>query len=361
MSLIERAQEFIVNGGHQYEILRDCIADGGAAALAAAQLLAEDMHDGITYNFELKSPAALALIAFAQPGLQALVELATRTPTSKNRSLCLTILSSVAANSLPSRLTLRTPDSQIMTRVVDTLSQTALSDAARSALREYVLSIDGESEAVSAVGSELSRADWFENDEAAIEELFAALAARRIAIGPRTLRAFEGLIRDNPDDERVFHTFFERHPQLLDPAAAEVWSKPDLAGAREPDFVVRRTDDTYVVVEIETPGKALMTTANQLSAAATQAVAQATGYRAFLVERFPLSSTYFPRFSQPECLIVIGVEKNLSAPQLDALARDNRSRAGLRVVGYDWIARRALTVSRNVIEGRLTTQSIRVI
>jgi Shedu protein SduA, C-terminal len=361
MSLIERAQQFIVNGGDQYAILRDCIEDGGAAALAAAQLLAEDMYGGITYNFELKAPAAFALIAFAQPGLQAMVEIATRTPTSKNKSLCLTILSAIAANSLPPILASLTRDDQIRTRVAEVSSQRGLSDAARSALRDYVLGIEDEADAVSEVGTQLSRAGWFENDQAAIGELFAALAARRLAIGPRTIQAFGRLMHDTPDDEPAFHTFFERHPQLLDPAAAEVWSKPDLAGAREPDFVVRRTDDTYLVVEIETPGKLLMTEANQLSAVATQAVAQATGYRAFLLDRFPTSAAHFPRFAEPECLVVIGVEEQLSAPQRAALSRDNRSRAGLRVVGFDWIARRALAISRNVIEGRLTTQSIRVI
>src|SRR5713101_3942773 len=119
MSLIERAQQFIVNGGDQYAILRDCIADGGTAALAAVQLLAEDMYGGFTYNFEVKAPAAFALIAFAQPGLRALVEMAMRTPTSKNKSLCLTILSAVAATSLPRILTELTRDDQIRARVAE--------------------------------------------------------------------------------------------------------------------------------------------------------------------------------------------------------------------------------------------------
>jgi len=198
------------------------------------------------------------------------------------------------------------------------------------------------------------------DDPAVVRELFRALAARRLATGPATIRAYEALVQQYPDDEPIFHAFLERHPQLLDPAAAEVWSKPDLSGVREPDFVIRRADDTYLVVEIETPGKPLVTAANQLSAPATQAVAQATAYRSFLIERFQVAQTHFPRFSEPECLVVIGIESQLSADRQAALARENRSRAGLRIVGYDWLAHRALTIASNVVEPRLTAQSIRV-
>ncbi len=114
--------------------------------------------------------------------------------------------------------------------------------------------------------------------------------------------------------------FFERHAQLLDPMAAAVWPHPNLAGARAPDFIIRRTDDSYLVVEIETPGKAVITGASQLSGRATQAVAQAADYRSFLVERFQTAAAHFPRFSKPECLVVIGMESQLSDLQRVAIS-----------------------------------------
>lgn len=360
MTLVERAQKFVQTGGDQYAVLRDCIADGGAGALVATQMLAEDMYDGITFNYELKAPAAFALVVFGAPGLRALVESAIRTPSSKNVSLCLSILAAIAAGSTP-RVESFAHDDDIKAAVEKTLQSQGLAELARSYLRDYVLGIQDEFDAVSAIGTQLSRAGWSADDSGLVGELFAALAARRLATGPATIRAFEQLIQASPDDEPTFHTFFERHPQLLDPTAAEVWSRPDIVGAREPDFVLRRTDDSYLVVEIETPGKLLMTEANQLSAAATQAIAQATNYRSFLLERFQLAAAHFPRFSEPECLVVIGTEGNLSPDQRAALARDNRSRVGLRVVGYDWITRRAMAISRNVVEPRLTAQSIRVL
>jgi hypothetical protein len=359
MSLINRAKKFIEAGGDELALLRECIADGGVSALAAVQMMAEDMYGGRTFNFELKAPAAYSLVTFGEAGLRALAESAFRTPTSKNVSLCLSILAAVAAGSAP-RVLLLTPDEALEESVRTASRAAGLSSVARAVLREYVLGIEDELAAVSAVGSQLSLAPWSPEDAGAVGELFAAIAARRLATGSSTIRTYEALLAEHPNDEPKFHTFLERHPQLLDPAAAEVWSKPDLAGVREPDFVIRRVDDTYLVVEIETPGKSLITAASQLAASATQAVAQVTEYRSFLVERFQLAQAHFPRFSEPECLVVIGVESQLSADQRSALARENRSRAGVRIVGFDWLARRALTIASNVIEPQLTAQSIRV-
>jgi len=361
MTFVDRAQDFLRVGGDQYALLRECVADRGANALAAVQLLTEDMYGGITFNFELKAPAAYALVGFGVPGLRALFESAKRTPTSKNISLGVSTLASVAAGTPPRYSETFAKDDEIRAVVQRVSIEGGMADAARALLREYVLGIEDETDAIALVGTHMSRLGWSADDPGVASELFAALAARRLATGPAAMHAFEQLIEAHSDDEPTFHAFFERYPQLLDPAAAEVWSKPDLAGAREPDFVIRRTDDSYLVVEIETPAKQLITSANQLAAPATQAVAQATTYRSFLVERFQHAAAYFPRFSEPDCLVVIGLEGTLSADQRAALARENRSRSGLRIVGYDWLVRRALSITSNIVEPKLSVRSIRVI
>jgi hypothetical protein len=360
-SLLERAQAFVLNGSDdEHAILRDAVADGGPSALAATQLLAEDMYGGITFNFELKAPAALALVAFGASGLEALVEMARRTPKSKNRTLCVSILAAVAAGRTPRLLGFLGGDEAIIeaARREASMADTAL--AARALLREYVLGIQDEVEAAAAIGHELSSMTLVSNDVAVVQELFAALAARRLAVQPAVLGRFEQLTIDARDDEPSWQQFLEESPQLLDPAVAEVWSRPDLSGVREPDFVVRRMDNSYMVVEIETPGKPIMTRANQLSAVATQAVGQATTYRSFLIERFPLAAKHFPNFSAPDCLVVIGIESELTVEQREALRRDNDSRMGLRVVGFDWLASRASTIAANVVRAEPAIKSLRV-
>ena len=356
-SLINRAQEFIVSGGDEYSLLRSCLEDGSNAALLAVQMIAEDMYGGHTYNYELKAPAAYCLAAFGEHGFDALVETATRAPYSKNVSLCIQVLSWIASGG-ESSLEVHVSDAELKKMVRAKLEgMNGIAMAARSKLRAYILSIPKDEDALQAVGSKLS----YPSDISTAREVFAAFAARWLTISRPKLSAYQRLIKESSDNEPEFQTFFEEYPQLLDPMAAEVWTKPDLVGAREPDFVIRRTDNTYLIVEIETPSKPIMTVGNRLTSYATHAIAQATDYRGFLVQRFPTASAYFPRFSEPDCLVVIGLEGNLTLAQREALASDNRSRSRLQTVGFDWIAERAEAVLQNVIEARPTTRKLRVV
>jgi hypothetical protein len=143
--------------------------------------------------------------------------------------------------------------------------------------------------------------------------------------------------------------------------AFQVWTKPDLHGIKEPDFLIRRTDNSYVLVEIETPAKTLITTADQISAQVTEAVAQATSYRSFLRERFAEAAKLFPGFQDPDCLIVVGLEVKLTERQRLALLRENQHRAGLKIVGFDWIASRAAAIAQNTIESRVEVRRIRMV
>ena len=52
-------------------------------------LLFEDMYGGMTFNFELKAPAAWELACWGEQGLDQLVAATLKAPTSKNVSLCL--------------------------------------------------------------------------------------------------------------------------------------------------------------------------------------------------------------------------------------------------------------------------------
>ena len=142
--------------------------------------------------------------------------------------------------------------------------------------------------------------------------------------------------------------------------ALDVWSKPNLHGAAEPDFVIRRFDGTYLVVEIETPGKALVTNDAQLSAHTTHAITQALHYREFLVRRSTDASNTFPQFQTPDCLVVIGLERPPNTRQQQTLGLENNIRAGLRIVGFDWLVERARTLTRNLVEGHIDVRRVRM-
>lgn len=366
-TLLERAELVIVEAQRDARLrtedrdglLRDCVVDGGIAALAAVQRLAEDMYGGETFNFELKLPPAHALPRWGEAGLEALVEMATRTPTSKNLSLCLQVLAGVAAGDAP-RLGRFLRDPTVLSTVRAAIDNIPMREAARRHLGSFILGFEDEADVVMAVGRQLSMLLNGGSELPMARQLFSALATRWLALNRPTLTAYENLIRAAPNEEPRFQAFFERTAQLLDPLAAAVWSQPDIVGAREPDFVVRRTDDTYLVIEIEVPAKPLVTRTNQITAEVTHAVAQAVDYRAFLLERIELARRHFPNIQDPECLVVIGLERELTIEQRAALARTNQTYRGVRVVGFDWIAQRAETVMRNTIESFSAQQRVRV-
>ena len=197
-------------------------------------------------------------------------------------------------------------------------------------------------------------------DSAAVKQLTLALSLRFISVRPSVLRNYEQLICEQAGNEPAFQAFFERNPLFLDPMAFNVWTQPDFHGQKEPDFLIQRSDNSYVVVEIEVPSKPLMTKGNQLSADATHAITQVLEYRSFLVERFSDASMTFPNFSVPTGLVVIGMEQSLNSKQLSALRRENESRHGITVVGFDTLAAKAEAISRNMMYGKLSVNSGRL-
>jgi hypothetical protein len=98
--LRDRVEDFIAHRAHPeelYELILECINDATVEGLACVRRLYEDMYGGITFNFELKAPAAACLVFWGEAGLQALVDGAKSSATSQNVSLCVQVLATVAS------------------------------------------------------------------------------------------------------------------------------------------------------------------------------------------------------------------------------------------------------------------------
>jgi hypothetical protein len=318
--LRERVEEFVANRGHPAELhtlLNECVADGTLEGLACARRLYESDYGGITFNFELKAPAALTLVVWSEAGIQALLDGARAHPTSKNLSLCVQLLSSIAAGTALPLLSFIHDDA--LAKKIETSRAAAprLAEFSRARLVDLVLSIESDDDVAHRIGSGLSKKLTMSEVPAAKEHFFA-LSARWLAVSKPVLERYDALIVEEPDNEPVFQRFLTEHPQLLDPMAVQIWSRPNLFGSRFPDFVVRRADDSYIVVEIERPSKVLITTGGHLSADVTHAEQQATDYRSYLIQRFTDARLHFPNFDEPECLVIAGIERTLDAKQLHA-------------------------------------------
>lgn len=341
-----------------FAFIADCVTDGSLAALVAVQRLYEDMYGGVTFNYELKAPAGLALLRWGERGIDALYEAAVRSPTTKNLSIAIDVMATTATGEswlVGSHLLPR----ELVTQVLEgTQASPIIRDHARRRLVDLMLAIPDDDYAAHAAASGLSRLLLRGLDAAKL--VFGALAARWTTMGEPMLNEFRRLLQHHPADEDRFQRFLENVPQLLDPMCFQVWPRPDLLGAKQPDFVVRRFDDTYLIVEIETPAKPIVTRGGQLSAAATQAVGQVTRYREFMLHRMTDIRKQFPEFREPDCLVIIGLESKLTPSQRQALAADNQSRGRLRVAGFDWLLQRAVTVRSNILDRVASVRGLRI-
>jgi len=367
MTLVERTERWIVNGPleAQDQLLYEAVNARNPEGLFAVQRMFEDMYGDMTYNRYVKFPAGVALLAWGDDGLKAMLESAIGKPTVKNRVYAAQILSELAAGDGVVEIAGTTIQNYQAAKpwldlvVASNKDPLSFAKVARHALRELVLALEDEDDAVQMIGSQLSHAGLTGMDAA--REAFHALAVRWLTVGAPVITAYEQLLVSAADDEPKLQSFFERFPQLLDPAATEIWSQPDIHGAKAPDFVVRRMDDSYLVIEIETPAKPLVTAALQLAAPATHAAAQVIDYREFLVERMQTVRNIFPEFREPDCLVVVGMEAALDEGQRAALARENRARHRTQIVGFDWISRRARSVMGNIIDGRQLVRGARLV
>ena len=352
MDLIDRARRF-VKGGKLTELLpllRDCVATGNTEGMLAVKLLARDMYGGETYNWELKAPAAYCLLAWGESGLEALVENALKEPTPKNFSLAFLLLASAAEGNEPQSNRSWLSDRQLreaVSRAVNGWSD--LAPTARSHLNELMLSIEDDNRAARYAGTSLIQLAV--QDHGAVRNLSHALSLRSIAVGPSVLAAYNDLLAGTGDDESAFQHFFKCHPLLLDPRAFQVWGKPDFHGKLEPDFIIRTYDNAYVIVEIETPAKLLVTQQNQLSAHATHAISQVLKYQEYLRTHLTAALDVFPKFTTAAGLVVVGRESSLDPTQRTILRSENQSRPGVRIVGFDALADSAKAVTSNVIHG----------
>jgi hypothetical protein len=360
-TLIDTANAILERGGVSdvTEFVGKCVAAGTAEAMIAVKLLARDMYGGITFNYELKAPAVYGLIAWGAAGMAAIRENASEEESVKNYSLAITVLSSLVAGQFPAAMQIYVRDSDVVSAIKTKAGDPRdLRDAARKNLTELLMSIPDLNQVALYVGVALNRFVFSDTD--AVRHLFQALATRFTSVGLPQLAEYEKLIRDSPDQEPAFHAFFERNPLFLDPLSLRVWSRPDFHGKKEPDFLIQRTDNSYVVVEIETPGKMLVTGQNQLSAETTHAITQAIEYRAFVSERFSTAASTFPNFAIPECLVVVGTENGLTTDQSSCLRRENEHRPAVSIVGFDALARRTRAITENVIRSSVVVERVRL-
>lgn len=121
-----------------------------------------------------------------------------------------------------------------------------------------------------------------EEEDRALAALKHELATHgMLALSARMVRQFSALLQEDAS-EKAYQDFLAEYPVFLDPVAAEVMSQKPLGVEFKTDFVVRRHDYEYLVVEIEKPQDRIFTQKGDFTAPFFHAFGQVLEFQAWV-------------------------------------------------------------------------------
>ena len=166
------------------------------------------------------------------------------------------------------------------------------------------------------------------------DRLIRVLSAGSISVSTALLDRFEELIGANLREEE-YQSYLKEHPILLDPLAAEVIPKHRLGDDHITDFVIRRHDGRYLVVEIEKPQDRIFTKAGEFSSQFTHALGQVLDFQGWVAEENGYARKKLPHIENPRGLLVMGKRVDLEASHERKLRRWNANSNSIDVMTFD--------------------------
>ena len=170
-----------------------------------------------------------------------------------------------------------------------------------------------------------------------------AIRDTSIILTERTITEFEHMIAARLE-EFEYQQFLEANPVFLDPLAAEVFNRHRLGAELVTDFVIRRHDWRYVVVEIEKPQSRVMTTRGDFAADFTHAIGQVLDFQGWVSSHVEYARTRMPLIETPSGMLVIGLRADLDESRQAKLRRWCANSRNIEVVTYDDLTSRARTL-----------------
>jgi ppGpp synthetase/RelA/SpoT-type nucleotidyltranferase len=167
----------------------------------------------------------------------------------------------------------------------------------------------------------------------------------------RTLEEFRGLI-SNPDvhEKRDIHPFIEENPFLLFPNPDTTFSEAPIGMGTEYriDFMVRRPDATYLLVELENPRHRITTQAGDFTAEVNHALCQVEDWQEWMESNLPTVQRRYPELTSPEGLVVIGRDDGDERQARRLRRRNVNMRGRMEIRTYDDLVRGAESYIRSL-------------
>jgi DNA-binding transcriptional ArsR family regulator len=148
--------------------------------------------------------------------------------------------------------------------------------------------------------------------------------------------------------EEDYQKFLSNHPVLLDPLASIVISKQKLGIERTTDFVIRRLDNEYILVEIEKPQNHIFTERGDFSAEFSHAFGQVIDFQEWVDTHAEYARHLMPEISSPRGLLIIGRRKSMSTEDEAKLKRFCINSRSIDVLTYDDLVLRANNLYDNI-------------
>ncbi len=188
-----------------------------------------------------------------------------------------------------------------------------------------------------------------EEGEQAVNIIVELIDKEALNISEKICSELEKLVAQNLK-EKVYQQYFEDHPALLDPLASSIVEKQCLANLWKTDFVIRRLDDEYVFVEIESPKKNPFTKYPHPSSELSHALGQILNWLIWVEDDINYAQKHgFPGIHFPRGIIVIGRDKNLNKDQKRMLSMLNDLlKPRISIFTYDDILKNARNIFRNL-------------
>lgn len=225
---------------------------------------------------------------------------------------------------------------------------------AQKVIREIMLAQATDLKLRSIIINNLTMAMGFMSGEShsspAVEYFFSEFTDTLIVINKNLIEEFELLLESAPDREEDLQNFLFQNPIFLDPLAIEIRSKHELGSEFKTDFVIKRLNNEYVLVEIEKSTDRIFTQKGVFHSELTEAIAQVRDFQAWIHDNIAYARNTLPEIRRPEGLLVIGRKSSLNPEMIKRLDEENFSRRGhIKIITYDDLLYQAKIIYSNLI------------
>lgn len=179
------------------------------------------------------------------------------------------------------------------------------------------------------------------NDESQLAAFFIkTVSDSAIVLTETIIDEFCALVASG-QPESTYQAWLTKHPVFIDPLAAEIIPLAPLGLEFKTDYVLRRHDGRYVVVEIEKPHDRMFTKSNDFTAEFTHAVGQVLDFQHWVVQNSAYAQTRFPGIRTPIGIVLTGMRQSLTGRQAEKLERWQFNSNSIEVLTFDDLAVRA--------------------